>query len=1318
MQQKRGVVLGAAVSATVIAMSGVAFGALPQKYLSDMNAHPGRTEALRQGIATPKGGFDLLTLGGGAAAASLGGAEASGTWVGPAFFRGSATQFPTNSTFGFWTDPANWSGGVPNGAADIATFNEMQNVGGVIALFNTGDNITLSQLVDNTESGLEVVTFRTGASGNIAVPAGGFTFNKTIKSFNTAPSGARFVTDGEGLRSVSMSGSGKVTFTGAGDKFLGRLSPGLSGTVSFNGGRVMIVGGQVLGSDQPASPALSAQYLGTGPIEFNGGALFLGEGTPGAPGQFDFDRPVFVGPNGGDVQSSFANWGGGANQGFPLWTPSAPISGTGTLRIGDGSDAAIQSASPGFTGNMILDDYVFMFLQGDGALPNMGTMINFGRLDVDNISLGANNNRLSDTGAHRMFGSEFHITDSADTDVSETIGNYVSEYGTNMISMETNTNTQNLTLNANSIVRNNNSTVYIRGRNLGAAGTGVGRINLTTAPTQIGGIVPWIYGVSGPFTTSNTSTGVGVARPATYDANGLRPLSDGEMTASIGAGGNVLLVGGGSGGGTVNSLTVSGAGAVTGSAITVTSGLVIGDTPGQTISNDLTTANEMVLIQSIDTDPTGGGAQVPASGLTISGKITAPNGFTKGGYGDLVLTNATNSISGPITLGMGRTFLTEDTALGTSADPIRLVAGTYADNVFTNESHLVNGKANGTLTISKNLIVLGETAATTGSTLANSDNTSTMRLNGNVTIGTSPAEFNNLGLTLQFGTFDFAGTISGPGSMLLRATNSVGTLDVGAGGQSISLSGTRAILRNANPGWSGAIEIGTNTSAIYSEMVLAADGALGTGPLWLDGASLFSSIDGSTRTITNDVTMFVGPAVRGSGKIVFAGNFDLNIGNRSVIVATGSQAEISGTVRNGGIVKSGEGTLTLSGNNTAWGGVLQIGFVGNATLATRTGGAVVIKSATGLGNGGLPGINTTVVTDSSLVLDPGVAEAPINGAEDITFNGAGYNGLGAIRNVSGSNTVGDLLLTNYTSVGTLNAGVGTIYVEGGSQLSADELIDQTGPVVAGDPTPPTTPATFTEGSGTLTKTGSGVLQVNGVFNSRANVGTLSAFNAGAKYSYLVTNKVATGGIDVQGGTFRISTGGTNNAQAKHTVVKSLSVNTGAGAKFDLTNNSLLVDYTGSSPRAAIEALITSGYAGGAWTGAGITSSSANTGNFALGVGDLSDTGFSGDYLGTPIDGDVTIVRFTRYGDANLDGTVGIADFARLGANYNQPGRWATGDFNFDGTVGIADFSLLGANYNLSAIDPAGRGGAVPEPTTLGVVALGAAGLMARRRRNA
>jgi len=59
------------------------------------------------------------------------------------------------------------------------------------------------------------------------------------------------------------------------------------------------------------------------------------------------------------------------------------------------------------------------------------------------------------------------------------------------------------------------------------------------------------------------------------------------------------------------------------------------------------------------------------------------------------------------------------------------------------------------------------------------------------------------------------------------------------------------------------------------------------------------------------------------------------------------------------------------------------------------------------------------------------------------------------------------------------------------------------------------------------------------------------------------------------------------------------------------------------------------------------------------------------------------------GDLNRDGTVSIADFINLAANFgNANAGWSQGDVNYDGEVTISDFMHLAANFGRSFAQPA------------------------------
>jgi len=120
-------------------------------------------------------------------------------------------------------------------------------------------------------------------------------------------------------------------------------------------------------------------------------------------------------------------------------------------------------------------------------------------------------------------------------------------------------------------------------------------------------------------------------------------------------------------------------------------------------------------------------------------------------------------------------------------------------------------------------------------------------------------------------------------------------------------------------------------------------------------------------------------------------------------------------------------------------------------------------------------------------------------------------------------------------------------------------------------------------------------------------------------------------------------------------------------RLDILNHFIQVNYVGASPLAQIESWIAAGYAGGAWTGNGIRSSlAAAAGNTAVGYND---------------NGSRVLLKYTYYGDVDLDGIVNFADLLALSQNYNAAGGWARGDFDFSGGVNFADLLRLSQNYN-------------------------------------
>ncbi len=195
------------------------------------------------------------------------------------------------------------------------------------------------------------------------------------------------------------------------------------------------------------------------------------------------------------------------------------------------------------------------------------------------------------------------------------------------------------------------------------------------------------------------------------------------------------------------------------------------------------------------------------------------------------------------------------------------------------------------------------------------------------------------------------------------------------------------------------------------------------------------------------------------------------------------------------------------------------------------------------------------------------------------------------------------------------------------------------------------------------------------------------------------------------GTLTIASGGSAQLLSggdKVLTTVSLSI-TGTG-RLDLADNDMIWDYSGATPFATAQTLLTSGYAGGAWNGAGIYTSMGNSTSLALGFAEASDVAPGGKFSGEAVDGDAILIKFTYYGDANLDGMTDLNDLWRFSGGFMHSGAWAQGNFNYSGgVIDAADLGLLGVNWQAGVGSPL-----APVPTSDPLVQVTAPRRSARR----
>jgi autotransporter-associated beta strand protein len=609
---------------------------------------------------------------------------------------------------------------------------------------------------------------------------------------------------------------------------------------------------------------------------------------------------------------------------------------------------------------------------------------------------------------------------------------------------------------------------------------------------------------------------------------------------------------------------------------------------------------------------------------------------------------------------------------------------------------------------------------------------------------------------------------SGPGTLVIGTTTQ-GVLNTSfTGGTNVS-GGTLKLTSSSSLGYGDTLKATSQGSSLVAGGSMDLNGQTITEPITLTGGTLTNSSTTPavlTSGVKSQVLTSVPTTGLGSG---FSIGDSINLSGGTGVVAT--ESLLLGLTTNSFILTGGS-----VGNATSY----SVSILGGGATTAAVG---TYNSTNGAFNISSPGVGYTSVP--TLVITPNYSTAAIQNDEfdtlpTITFNSSAFTvvGVQATSPGSGYNAANAAAVT----LGSVNSAYGTGLTAANLSTAVISSLAITGVNNIGGAGPITINPGITGTTGSLVKIGADTVTLNGAGNYSG--GTI--INAGTLADYSPAG-VGTGAIQLSGGTLALPGGAgiANNvnapsgastvsiATATYTNASIGAFNVSPGAKvtlaatgttpravlrasslavgglLDVQNNGL--DLPSSVTLSAVNQLVKQGYnaGGNAWQGTtGITSSAAaadTTHMTALGVitNDQGGTGGalygSGGSIASTFDGmtpnahDV-LVKYTYYGDANLDGSVSSADYTLTDAGFLSQGSahpltgWYNGDFNYDGVVNGSDYTLIdnafntqGASLASEVASPtaqiaAGPVSAVPEPASLSLVLVPALALLGRRSR--
>ncbi|NDG71091.1 MAG: hypothetical protein EBY32_07245, partial [Proteobacteria bacterium] len=408
--------------------------------------------------------------------------------------------------------------------------------------------------------------------------------------------------------------------------------------------------------------------------------------------------------------------------------------------------------------------------------------------------------------------------------------------------------------------------------------------------------------------------------------------------------------------------------------------------------------------------------------LTISGTSATTNGsLTKAGAGTLTLsgnnshTGATVINAGTLQIGSGST--TGGLAAGSAITNNATLAFNRSDTITQGINF--NGTISGTGSViqaGSGTLILNGANTFTGATTINAGTLSIASITNGGVAGALGSSTNAAGnLVLGGGTLLFTGASGSTDRNFALTNGTSSTINVttalaisGSGATtngSLTKAGAGILTLSGNNTYTGSTTISAGTlqlatttslyngaSANWTSSNIKASGG-GTLALNVGGTGEFSTAN--ITTLLANLGGANGGTSGGFASGSFIGFDTTNAAGNSFTVSdiiSDSSGSGGGAI---GLTKLGTNTLLLSGANT---------YTGNTTVSA---GTLQITNAAALG--GTTG-GTTVASGATLAVSGGLTVL----SENITLSGSGVGGGGALRSISGSNTINSSSTANIT----------------------------------------------------------------------------------------------------------------------------------------------------------------------------------------------------------------------------------------------------------------------------------------------------------------